>query len=302
MVLTMAADPDGEANEARLVPALLPRVTTAVPRDRLWIADRQFGDPVQIERFLRQEGDHVVVRWDGKTTFHVDPSRPAVSGTDARGRTVIQEWGWLGAESNKRRRYLRRITLIRPGEEAVILLTDLLDEQQFPANDLLEAYLARWRIEHVFQEITEVFALRKLIGTTPAATIFQAAFCLVLYNMIQVGRAYIAAGRPEISTPDDLSSEQIFYDARRQLGGLYELVSAPELAACLDRDWDPASLRAWLAERLGGAWTPRWKKAKNRKPRPKKPVTGPCYGAHTSVHRLITGYQPKAQKTEAQPP
>lgn len=297
LVLTMAADPDGEANEAKLVPALLPRVTAQVPEHRLWIADRQFGDPVQIERFLRQKGDHVLVRWDGKTSFHVDPSRPAVQGLDARGRAVVQEWGWLGAESNKRRRYLRRVTLLRPGEEAVVLLTDLLDEQRYLADDLLEGYLSRWRIERVFQQITEVFALRQLIGTTASATIFQAAFCLVLYNLIQVARAYIASGRPGVASTDELSGEQLFYDARRQLGGLYELVSVVELTACLDRGWDRAELRGWLEQRLGRLWTPRWKKAVNRKPRSKKPEVGSCYGAHTSVHRLVTRHE-----TEPQPP
>ena len=95
-VLTMAADLDGEANEARLVPDLLPRVGRRVPADRLWIADRQFGDPVQIGRFLGPEGDHVLVRADGRTSFHVDPERPAVHGHDRRGRAVIQEWGRLG--------------------------------------------------------------------------------------------------------------------------------------------------------------------------------------------------------------
>ena len=89
----MAADLDGEANEARLVPDLLPRVGRQVPGHRLWMADRQFGDPVQIGRFLAQDGDHVLVRWDGRTSFHADPERPAVTGADARGRAVIQEWG-----------------------------------------------------------------------------------------------------------------------------------------------------------------------------------------------------------------
>jgi hypothetical protein len=36
--------------------------------------------------------------------------------------------------------------LYRPGEETVILLTDLLDATRFPATELLELYLARWSI------------------------------------------------------------------------------------------------------------------------------------------------------------
>jgi len=296
-VLTMAADLDGEANEARLVPDLLPRVGRRVPADRLWIADRQFGDPVQIGRFLGQAGDHVLVRWDGKTGFQPDPDRPAVRGRDRRGRVVIQEWGRLGAASNKRRRDVRRITLLRPGEEAVVLLTDLLDESRYPADDLLEAYLARWRIERVFQQITEVFALRHLIGSTARATVFQAAFCLVLYDLIGVVRAYIALGRAEVVTTEEVSGEQIFYDTRRQLGGLYELFGVAELTACVDRVGDGEAMRAWLGRRLGGLWTARWKKAMNKKPRAKKPAVGSCYGAHNSVQRLVEHH-----KAETKPP
>jgi hypothetical protein len=286
MVLTMAADPDGEANEARLVPELLPRVAGPVPGHRLWIADRQFGDPAQIARFLEQEGDHVVVRYDGRTTFHADPARAAREGRDAKGRAVIQDWGWLGAASNKRRRYVRRITLIRPGAEGVALVTDLLEEADYPAADLLEVYLARWGIERVFQQITEVFALGRLIGGTPRATIFQAAFCLLLYNLIQAVRAFIAEAGPGGCRPEDLSTEQIFYDVQRQWIAASELLGRTTLAACY-RPMGVGELRDWLRGRLAGVWTVRWKKAVNRKPRGRKPEVGQCHGAHNSVHRLI---------------
>ena len=79
--------------------------------------------------------------------------------------------GLMGAaKQGARRRYVRRITLWRPGEEEVALLTDLLDEALYPAVDLLAVYLTRWQVENVFQAITEVFELRHLIGCTPRAT------------------------------------------------------------------------------------------------------------------------------------
>jgi len=286
LILTMVADLDGESNEAKLVPDLLLRVNKLVKSMRLWIADRQFGDPVQIGRFLEQEGDHVLVRWDGKTTFHADPSRPAKTTCDHNGRTVIDEWGWLGAESNKRRRYMRRITLIRPGEESVILMTDLVDEAAYPAADLLQVYLERWQIERVFQQITEVFNLQRLIGSTAEATIFQAAFCMVLYNMIQVVKAYIADGRADVKLTEEVSGEQIFYDVQRQLIALSEVVKPDELAAIEAPSLSVVELREWLSKRLGGLWHDRWKKAVNKKPRKPKAKKESCFGAHNSVHRL----------------
>jgi hypothetical protein len=298
LVLTMAADLDGEANEARLVREVLKRINDLLPNLRLWIADRQFGDPVQISRFLQREGDHVVVRWDGKTSFTVDSQRPAVKGKDCKGREMIEEWGYYGAESNKCRRYMRRITLIRPGEETVVLLTDLLDEQTYPADDLLECYLMRWGIERVFQQITEVFALNQLIGSTPEATIFQAAFCFVLYNVIQVVRGYIASLQKDVELTEELSSEQIFYDVRRELIATYVMIGPFKLAEHTSTERTPEELNEWLRERLQGVWTPRWKKASNKKPRPWKPKKGSCYGAHNSVHRL----RKSKSKTAKQPP
>jgi hypothetical protein len=59
----------------------------------------------------------------------------------------VEDWGWLGCQRAKHRRFVRRITLYRPGEETLILITDLLDATQHPATDLLALYLARWGIE-----------------------------------------------------------------------------------------------------------------------------------------------------------
>src|SRR5215831_316039 len=155
LVVALAADPDGEANDIRLVPRALPLARAAVAGPRLWVADRQFCDLDQPDRFT-EEGDHYLIRHSKGTNFHPDPTRPPRTGTDAHGRTYREEWGWLGAaKQGARRRYVRRITLERPGEEAVALLTDLLDDGLWPATDLLAVYLARWQIENVFQAITE---------------------------------------------------------------------------------------------------------------------------------------------------
>jgi hypothetical protein len=57
---------------------------------------------------------------------------------------------------------------------------------------LLVLYGHRWGIERCFQQVTEVFGLQGLIGSSPRATVFQFAFCLVLYNILQLIRAYVA--------------------------------------------------------------------------------------------------------------
>ncbi len=207
VAVALAADADGEANDIRSVPYLLPTVRGVVTGTRLWVADRQFCDLIQPRRFA-DGGDHFVVRYGNNTGFHPDHARAAVEGTDVDGRAVRQEWGWLGAEKQgERRLYVRRVTLARPGDEDVGVVTDLLDEQRYPAADLLAIWLTRWQIEIVFQQITEVFHLQRLIGCRPLATVFQASLCLVLFNVLQLVRGHITAGRPE-PTLEAVSGEQ----------------------------------------------------------------------------------------------
>ena len=146
LAVALAADPDGEANDIRLMPHVMPLARAAVPGVRLWIADRQFCDLDQPGRFT-EEGDHFLVRFNLRVSFTADADRPAVRGSNAKGQQVVQEWGWMGAQEDPRRRYVRRITLERPGEETVILVTDLLDEAVYRVDDLLLAYLIRWQIE-----------------------------------------------------------------------------------------------------------------------------------------------------------
>jgi Transposase DDE domain len=285
LAVAMAADPDGEANECRLVPQVLEQARRCVTGPRVWVLDRQFCDLVQTAR-CAQDGDHFLIRYHPKVHFHPDPSQVPSTFLDAQGRTGSEEWGWLGAQDNPRRRYVRRITLYRPGEEAVILVTDLLDAESYPATDLLAVYLVRWGIERVFQQITEIFALQRLIGSTPQATVFQAAFCLVLYNMVPVVRGYIAMAQPQPCLAEALSAEQIFYDVQRELTALSVLLAPAMVVAGYVEALSAEALCQRLHCLLDSLWTPRWLKAINKKPR-SKVARAKQSGAHTSMHRLL---------------
>ncbi len=281
LVLAMATTPDGDANDASLVPALLPQVR-ARRQAILWVADRQFGDLTQPPAFVERQGDHFLVRYHPRTKFCPDPATPDRTGQDSHGRTYVEDWGWLGAAGNQNRRYVRRITLQRPGEEAVILITDLLDPAQYPAEDLLALYHLRWGIERVFQQITEVFGLEHLIGTTPQGTLFQLAFCLVLYNLIQVIRAYVAEGAGEESGA--VSTELLFEDGRRQLIALHETVRPKEGAAMIPGGGTATTVREGLQRLLGEVWTERWRKAPAKKR--KKPETRERKQTYSSAYRI----------------
>jgi Transposase DDE domain len=298
LAVALAADPDGEANDVRLVPRVLPLARAAVAGPRLWVADRQFGDLDQPARFA-EGGDHFLIRYSTVASFHPDPGRPARAGTDAQGRVYTQAWGWLGAVTQGGRRcYVRRITLARPGEEDVTLVTDLLDAGLYPAEDLLAVYLTRWQIEAVFQKITEVFELRHLIGCAPQATVFQASLCLVIYNVLQVLRGYAAAVAPEPLAVEALSAEQLFTDLHEELVGLHRVLAADELLGCLPPPAPAEQVRSRLGVLLRRAWSPAWRKAANKTRRPHRPKEKEL-GAHTSVHKILEAAKAEKQKASA---
>lgn len=288
LAVAMAAHPDGECNELRLMPELVPEVHQRVPGPRLWVGDRQYCDLEQTGRFTEQ-GDHFVVRYHPKVHFHPDLERGTREGRNALGQAYREEWGWLGGATDPRRRYVRRIVMTRPGAEDLILVTDLENARRYPALDLLAIYYARWGIEQVFQQITEVFPLKRLIGGTPRAGIFQMAFCLLLYNMIHVLQAHIAAA--EKWEPADVSLEKVFEDVERELIAWTVMVKPAITVAVLGAAPTPAQLRQHLTKLLSDVWQDHWLKTVNEKPRPHRAAAQKASRTHTSVHRILEDHR-----------
>jgi hypothetical protein len=297
LAVAMDADPDGEASDLTLVPGLLARTRAAVPGPRLWVGDRLFCDLTRLPA-LAADGDHWVVRHCGKVGFHPDPGRPAATGVNRRGQPYTEEWGWLGGPGDPRRLAVRRVTVRRPDAEDVAVLTDLTDGETYPAADVLEVYLRRWGIERLFQKVTEVFHLRALVSARENGTVFQAALCLLLYNLTVVARAYVAAGARR--TTDDVSLEKLFVDVCRQLTGLVEVLGAPAVAAhYAGGGWTAGRLRAHLDQVLGKTWRDWWTKSPPRK-KSKPPPTEYLKGGHSSVYRIVRGLHETIP--EPQPP
>jgi hypothetical protein len=161
----------------------------------------------------------------------------------------------------------------------------LLDAAAFPATELLDLYLARWSIERVFQQITDVFHLQTLIGTTPQGTVFQFAFCVLLYNMVQVVRAYVATAQAR--PVPTISTELLFDDVHRQLVAFTELVPSEPVEPLCPVLPTEEKLRARLTCLLATVWTSRWLKAPPKKRQAPAPRT-PIRGNQTSVYRLVT--------------
>lgn len=280
VVVAMHAHPDGHVNDVRFVPELLPQVRAVVPGTRIFIGDRQFCLLVHLGLYL-DAGDHFLIRYSQRVSFTRDRQRPVRRGQDQGGQAYEEEWGWLGRAGEPHRRYVRRITLPRAKAEPVSVITDLLDADRNPATDLLALYGHRWGIERCFQQVTEVFGLQGLIGSSPQATVFQFAFCLVLYNILQLIRAYVAHASDHRVT--EVSTEKLFLDVQNQLIAWNEVIKPAETIRLIE----PLSLQATrrrLRTLLSKVWKDAWLKAPPQKRQPSHHSGKRC---HMSAYRIL---------------
>jgi hypothetical protein len=285
MAVGMVGHLDGEAGEAALTEGLLPKMAAAAA-GKPWLAvlDRLYCN-LSFPRRVRLAGGHFLIRYCSNTTFVVDPTKAARESRDAKGRRMVQEWGRLGKTEGDRALYVRRITLHLADGKQISVITDLLDEVKYPGQDMLETYHKRWGIETVFHQITDVFSLQHLIGSSPRAVLFQMSLCLLLYNTLQVLRAHLA--NHQKCQAKKISNEKLFYDVKRQLVSVSELVELPDLLGLLGEVPTAAELRDHLRENLRDAWSNRWWKAPSSGSGGHKKVKTRVLGNHTSTYRVL---------------
>jgi hypothetical protein len=277
---------DGEANDVPLAPALLEQVRQVIEPPILSVWDRQFGDAGTLRLLGRRAGDAFVVRLRRGLKFTAAESSRQQH-VDEQGRRIIDEVGVLGT-GKQALPGVRRVTLARVGddEEDVQLVTNLTDQEQFAAGDLLDLYRRRWGIESVFQQVTETFALDHLIGCAPQAILLQFALCLLMYNLVQVIKAYVAEDGRVLAGV--VSTYYLFDDVRQEL--LAWAYHAADGTWPRTRRRDADQMRARLRELLEGSWDPvAYTKASDKRPRKKKPKPIRISGGHTSVQRLLEG-------------
>lgn len=284
--VAIEADADGEAADNPLVPGAVDRVRAiASPRPRLWVADRAFSEYTTLPR-LAEANDHFVVRFNRACKLRENPAIPARTGRDPDGRTYVERWGWLDKKNPLR---VRLIEVDRPGKDPLIVVTNLLDPERYPADDILELYRRRWGIETMLQQVVQTFDLRHLIGGTPQASIFQAVVCLLLYNITLMVRDIVAVRAKQ--KPEETSLRLLFEDIMGEMGGWLRLLNVQQTLALLSAIpiRSPQQLFARLRQVLAKAWTPRWRKAPTKRGAIRRPPRAYICGGHSSVAKILRG-------------
>lgn len=285
MAIGMVGDLDGEAGEGALTERLLSSLVTAA-NGKKWLAvlDRLYCN-LGFPRLVLAAGGHFLIRHCSNTHFVADPTRPARESRDANGQRIVQEWGRLGKSAGSRALSVRRITLYLADGTMISVITDLLDEAAYPAEDLLATYKMRWGIERVFHQITEVFSLKNLIGTSPQAVLFQLSLCLLIYNTLQVVRTHLASHQE--CEAEKISNEKLFYDVKRELISVDTLVPKQSLLELLGETPTSDELRDYLKANLQGVWSKRWWKAPSSRGGGHGKTKTRVLGNHTSTYREL---------------
>jgi hypothetical protein len=289
----LVADLDGEVNEVKYVAALLDRVLASVAGPWLIVGDRAFGC-FQVCQDICRRGGHFLLRQHGNTVFVADPTRPTLHSTDRFGRPVTQEWGWITrgkARKDKPRPQVavRRISVQRE-QSRLVLISDLVEPQQYPVDDLLDSYLARWDIEGIFQSLTEVFHLRELFSSSPQGMLVQLVLTFVMYNSVQAVKLYLA--QQQGIEAERISTKMLFRDIQEELLAVTRLLSPEKVIAHIADYATATEVQQRLEALLKGRWCQRWLKANYRRRDPTRPAAPKTEKirqrkAHDSVQRIL---------------
>jgi hypothetical protein len=106
-----------------------------------------------------------------------------------------------------------------------------------------------------------------------------------MYNTLRVLRAHLAAHQKcEVKK---ISNEKLFYDVKRQLVAVGELVEVTHLLDLLGKAPTGAELRDYLRDNLYEVWSNRWCKAPTSRGGGHKKVKTRVRGNHTSTYRVL---------------
>jgi hypothetical protein len=146
-------------------------------------------------------------------------------------------------------------------------------------------------MERLFQKVTEVFDLKRLIGGTPQACVFQFAFCLLLYNVIHVLTGHLA--QAQNVEAEAISKEKLFDDVHRELIAWNVLIEPKQTIEYFEHRPEAAELQQRIRILLASAWSETWWKASPQKRNAPEPHAKAR--THGSVYRILQKHLEKKQ-------
>jgi hypothetical protein len=276
MVVDVFLEEDGHAQER----SLLPRVLEQVKAGQLWIADRNFCTTDFLTQIEQKSARFVIREHQGLGWSEITP---LVRVGDNHSGQLFEQTVQLTSGLVVRRIVIQLKQPTRHGDAEIAILTNL--PTAIDADTVAALYLERWRIETMFQVITDTFHCELNSLGYPRAALFVFSMSLVAFNILSTVRAALKQVHGKETIESGLSDYYVVEDVQATWRGM-EIAIAPtdwRIFAQISLAEFVQFLRAW-AEQVN-------LKRFCKSPRePKKPTTKKKFDPkhpHVSTARLL---------------
>jgi hypothetical protein len=268
--------------------SLLPEVLETVAAGELWMGDRNFCTTDFLFGIVRRDAYFLIRQHASTLTGKKLKGRKKCLGRCETGVVYEQSLEILDPDTEETL-VVRRITIeldkpTRDGDTQIHLLTNL--PKKIDALTLAPLYLERWKIEHVFGELSQ--ALDAEINTLCYPKAALLAFCVgvLTYNVISVLKASLHAVHGDRAALQQLSSYYLAEEIGATYGGM--MIAIPQ--ATWTRtfgDLTSKQMAAMLRELAEQARIEQFRKHQRRTRNPPPKRSGGLREKHVSTHRLL---------------
>lgn len=268
---------DGHAQER----SMLPQVLEQVQPQQLWIADRNFCTSDFLSQIAQRQAcfiirEHQQLAWSAVT--------PLVAAGENESGRLFEQHVQLSSGLQIRRIVIELKQATRHGDKQVAVLTNL-PIAVADASTVADLYLKRWRIETMFQTITDTFHCELNTLGYPRAALFVFCVALVAFNILATVRAVLQQVHGAAVIEEQLSDYYVVEDIQATWRGLEIAILAQDwqVFRAMDSVAFAQCLRQW-AERVN---LQRFRKSKRGQ---KKPITKKPFDPkhpHVATARLL---------------
>ncbi len=272
---------DGHAQERSLLDRVLERV-----RDKdLWLADRNFCTTAFLFGLALRQACFVI-RQHGSTLQWQRETKRRRLGRIPEG-VVYEQWLYL-EDAAGRTLPVRRVTLVldvptRDGETDLHILTNL--PERVKAKRIARLYRQRWRIEHLFLNLTTILHCELNTLPYPKAALFGFCVALVAGNVLATVKGALRVEHGTNKVEEEVSDYHLAMELRTKYPGMMVALPPEEWAALAELTL--AQFTRWLRGMARLVNLDRFRKQPRgpKKPRPRR--TRFAKAKHIATARLL---------------
>lgn len=219
LVVDVFLEEDGHAQERSILPQVLQRVQAK----QVWIADRNFCTSDFLTEIHGKQAFFVIREHQGLGWTEISPRQSV--GHNESGE-LFEQTVQLTNGLLVRRVVIHLKQSTRHGDEEVAILSNLPVE--IAASTIAELYLKRWKVETMFQVITDTFHCELNTLGYPRAALFVFCMALVSFNILSTVRAALKEIHGKETIETELSNYYVVEDVQSTWRGMEIAIPAED--------------------------------------------------------------------------